>query len=340
MNVRNSSTLIFLFFVLSCSSKSASLSEADAGFLYGLFDSTVTSEGEFDRRVIKTAGEYNSYRLQNLRAVLGGLNSLIRTTQDEFFVQQQISIIEDIINSARVSSEIPENTSPFNDAFKGWISLDRSRLYGEEIVLNEGYAFFYIAEFLYYQKESGWISQSRRNRSWWEKKVEFVEEHIWTKWYTRSISYHGNPHRYFLRGRTHMGSHWAGVAMYLEKLTSNSEIQEQCRILRESFDLLLRRNLRPHPLDKTAFVWNSTYDDVTGTFAIKPDEWLVQDVSHGNHVVSYIVAAYKLDKTTWNRRDIQGLCNTLKAIYKKDENRFADNVDGSEGESRRVDKAF
>lgn len=327
--------LLLIATIPSCSSKSVSLSKADTEFLYALFDSTTTSEREFHRRVIKTASEYNSYRLQNLRAVLGGLNSLIRTTQDDYFVQHQMSIIDGIVNSARASSEISENVSPFKDSFKGWISLDRARLYGEEIVLNEGYSFFYIAEFLYYQMESGWVKQSTPNRNWWEEKVKFIEDHIWTKWYTRSIRFHGNPHRYFLRGRTHMGSHWAGVAMYLEKISSNVEIQNQCNILRQSYDLVLRRNLRPHPLDKEAYVWNSTYDDVTGTFAIKADESLVQDVSHGNHVVSYIVAAYELYNDTWKRRDIQGLCNTLKAIYKKNENRFSDNVDGSEANSRR-----
>lgn len=328
-------TFFLLPIFLSCSSKSVTLSQADSDFLYGLFDSTVTSETEFHTRIIKTSREYNSYRLQNLRAVLGGLNAIIRTTKDDYFIQQQISIIDDIVNSARISSEIPENVSPFKDPYRGWVSLDRSRLYGEEVILNESYSFFYIGEFLYYQKESGWVSESRSNQDWWEEKVRFIEEHIWNKWYTRSIEYHGNPHRYFLRGRTHMGSHWAGIAMYLEMITSNEEIQAQCRILYQSYDLLLRRNFRPHPLDNTAYVWNSTYDDVTGTFAVKAEETLIQDVSHGNHVISYVVAAYELGNQNWKREDIQRLCNTVKAIYKEKENRFADNVDGSEGTSRR-----
>src|SRR5690606_20116334 len=163
------------------------------------------------------------------------LNALIKATQYDLFVCQQISIVDDIINSARVSSEIPENVS-FNDGFKGWVALGREGVLGEEIVLNEGYAFFYITEFLYIQKVSGWTDQSESNRIWWEEKVRFIEEHIWTKWYTRSLKYHGNPHRYFLRSRTHMGSHWAGVAMFLAKISINSEIRNQCNKLRQSYD--------------------------------------------------------------------------------------------------------
>lgn len=332
---RISLVLVNLALIFSCSSKSVPLSSDDSGFLYGLFDSPLKPETQFHIRVLKTASQNDSYRLQNLRAILGGLNSIIKISDDDYFIRRQVSLIDDIISSAKVSSKIPENVSPFKDDYKGWVSLDRSRSYGEEIVLNEAYSFFYIAEFLHYQLKSGWVDRSRSNKTWWEEKVQFVEEHIWVKWYTRSLSYHGNPHRYFLRSRVHMASHWAGIAMYLERISDNIEIQKQCEELYQTYDMLLKRNLKHHPVEIGAYIWNSTYDNVSNTFAIKADKSIIQDVSHGNHVVSYIVAAYELESLNWQHRDILGLCNTVKMLYNKVENRFADNVDGSESTSRR-----
>src|SRR5699024_10688593 len=133
---------------------------------------------------------------------------------------------------------------------------------------------------------------------------------------------------------THMGSHWAGVAMYLKSMTSNPKIKKQCKEVQEEYDLLLKRNLNPNPKYPSAYIWNSTYDNTTGTDATESKPSRIQDVSHGNHVVSYIVAAYEMGDENWNLADIHKLCNTLKyVIYDEKNNRFMDNVDGTSDSS-------
>ena len=106
-----------------------------------------------------------------------------------------------------------------------------------------------------------------------------------------------------------MGSHWAGLAMYLNTLTSNKQIQSQTAILIQQYDTLLKRNLNK---SQDGYIWNSTYDNVEGTFAADTHKNIIQDVSHGNHVVSYIVAAYEFGNNNWTLADIHKLCYTLK----------------------------
>lgn len=314
---------------LGCTSKRFHFDNKIEKLFYDLYNPSDSPESVFHQKVFNTAKYQDSYRLQNLRSLLGGLNAIIETTNSDYFIHQQITIVDDIINSARVSKEISENIS-FRDNFKGWISLNRSRLYGEEIVLNEGYSFFYILQFLHYQKMVDWVGKNRRNKRWWNKNLSFVEEHIWNKWYSRSQSVRGNPYLYFLRSRTHMGAHWAGIALYLERISENAEIKRQCKEVQFQYDLLLKRNLRPNPQDNSAYIWNATYDNIEGTFAIKADTSIIQDVSHGNHVVAYIIAAHEALNKNWTETDIKMLCNTIKnIIYNKKERKFYDNVDGT-----------
>src|SRR5690606_34267488 len=40
----------------------------------------------------------------------------------------------------------------------------------------------------------------------------------------------------------------------------------------------------------------------------------VRDVSHGNHVVTYIVEAFELNRAAWKKKDIEYLINTAKYL--------------------------
>ena len=162
--------------------------------------------------------------------------------------------------------------------------------------------------------------------------MDFVETNIWKKWYIRSKLVYGDHYSFFLRNRIHMGSHWAGIAMYLNKLTDDSEIKEQTHRLVEQYDLLAKRNLK---VNEQAYIWNATYDNVEGTGARKAEGVVIQDVSHGNHVVAYIIVAYELGNPNWTQRDIDYLSNTLvDYIYQAQTNTFADNVDGTKDDNR------
>jgi hypothetical protein len=72
-----------------------------------------------------------------------------------------------------------------------------------------------------------------------------------------------------------------------------------------------------------------------GTFAVSSPKNIIQDVSHGNHVVSYIIAAYEFGNKNWTLADIHKLSYTLKKfMYDRQNNMFHDNVDVSSDENR------
>src|SRR5690606_25852540 len=230
-----------------------------------------------------------------LRRYVGALNVMIKETNDEELIHKQMTLIDNLINSSRISRAIVNSTYDNKDEFRGWVvsKADRGNkeTINREIPLFESYTFFYIAEFLYLLKENRWIEKSIYNKQWWDKTVQFVERDVWTKWRSRSYRIYNRYNSTFLRNRTHMGSHWAGIAMYLGQITNDEEIVKQTDNLQRQYDLLLKRNLK---LRNGAYIWNSTYDDVRGTDAGKGKGNIVQDCSHGNHVVAYVVAAYEV----------------------------------------------
>lgn len=273
----------------------------------------------------------DSYMFMSLRNTVAAFNIILEKNYDKDVVEEYKLIIENIINSSQVSRDIINNKYKYKDKYKGWCVLkENSSLYTES-PLYESYVFLRITQFLYQLKKAGWVDESDENLVWWRNTLSFVEENVWNKWVNRSFIKYNN-YRYLLRSRTHMGGHWAGIAMYLAILTDNQKIKKQTTELQRQYDLLLKRNLK---ISNGAYKWNSTYDNVNGTGAYKEKLKRIQDVSHGNHVVLYIVSAYELGNPNWTFKDVQLLANTFKyIIYNKKENTFADKVNGTKDKSR------
>lgn len=287
-------------------------------------------------RALKIASSGNSYEFMNLRKYLGGINMMIKRTSDNELIKQQVNLIDNLIKSSRVSKSISKSVYKQKDGYRGWIVSSANKqnkaTIKKETPLFESYSFFYVTEFLYLLKESGWIDQSETNKLWWDTTVRFIEENVWTKWRTRSYNANKVYNGTFLRNRTHMGAHWAGIALYLYEITNRDDIKIQTTSLIQQYDKLLKRNLK---LRNGGYVWNSTYDDVYGTDAKYSNVDIIQDVSHGNHVISYVVAAHELGNKNWSEKDIFRFCKTItEIVYNKDKNLFFDNVDGSNDKSR------
>lgn len=273
----------------------------------------------------------DAYQFMALRGDFGFINELCYSG-NKIVISKGIALIDNIISSAYTSVLI-KNNKTYRDNYKGWISLHKNNEYQREVPLSEGYSFFYITQFLYILKKNGWVDESKDNYRWWQSTMQFVEQNVWCKWLERSKISNGKDYELFLRSRVHMGSHWAGTAMYLEALTNNDDIKRQSKELQEQYNKLLKRNLKTV---SNAYVWNSTYDDVEGTDAIGVKKAIIQDVSHGNHVVAYIVAAYELgNNSSWTKNDIEKLSSTFKnIIYDEQQNIFHDNVDGTKDSNR------
>ena len=286
---------------------------------------------------LKIATSGNSYDFMSLRKYIGALNVMIKETNDEELIHKQKTLVDNLIKSSDVSLSIVNSTYEYKDKFKGWIvhkaDNGNKATINNEVPLFEGYTFFYVTEFLYLLKENGWIEKSVDNKKWWNETVQFVDQNIWTKWRSRSYKiFNKKDNHYFLRNRTHMGSHWAGVAMYLSEITKEEEIKKQANDVQRQYDMLLKRNLK---LKNGAYIWHSTYDDVSGTDAGKGKSNIIQDGSHGNHVVAYVVAAYELGNKNWTKKDLSRFSKTItKIMYDKKTNTFADKVDGTVDKSR------
>src|SRR5690554_2839564 len=278
---------------------------------------------ESQRQYVKAVGfsnRGNSYQFMDLRGYLDTNNVLIKKQNKENVIEFQWLLINNVVNSAQISKDIKHNKSPFKDNYKSWVSLSERSMFNQEVPLYEGYSFYYITQFLYYTKINGWSGASLQNKKKWYELLSFIETNIWTKWYERSFKEKGNYYYYFLGRRTHMGSHWAGIAMYLNKLSDDTHIINQTAIMLNQYDILLKRNLQKK---EKGYIWNSTYDNVEGTLAYMDKGNQIQDVSHGNHVVTYIVAAYEMENENWTFEDIKRLSYTLKEfIYNNEKVKF------------------
>ena len=285
---------------------------------------------------LKIATSGNSYDFMRLRKYIGALNVMIKETNDQELIQKQIKLVDDLINSSHFSLSIANSTYGYKDEFKGWIvhqaDNGNKETINKEVPLFESYTFFYVAEFLYILKKNGWKEKSLANKKWWDGAVQFLEQNVWTKWRSRSYKIYKKYNSSFLRNRTHMGSHWAGIAMYLGEITEYKEIKKQSNDVQQQYDMLLKRNLR---LKNEAYIWHSTYDDVRGTEAGKGKLNIIQDGSHGNHVIAYVIAAHELGNKNWTKKDLSHFSNTItKIMYNKNTNTFSDKVDGTVEKTR------
>lgn len=258
----------------------------------------------------------NSYDFMELSGILDPLVCMYESTKIDIYRNDLIKIIDNVISTAQVSRDIPGNKYSYKDGYLSWTSKYRLEGYNDEHVLYEGYIFRFITLFLYHLHQEGWDRLSSANQDWYQQTVSFIEENVWEKWISRSRRSNNvnSPYTIFLRTRTHMGSHNAFIAFFLKEITSSPTIKSECTEMYNMYDLLLRRNLKPNPDMPDAYVWNSTWDDVSGTQAQQGGTTAVQDVAHGNHVLVYITTSRKFGNTNWTDADIEKLSNTVRLV--------------------------
>lgn len=285
-----------------------------------LFEQKYTTLCKSDETIresyFKTSQSGDAYDFMELSAILDPLVCMYKSTGKDSYRNDLITIINNVIATAQVSKSIPGNKYAYKDDYLSWISKNRLEGYNNEHVLYEGYIFRFITLFLYHLHQEGWDRLSSANQDWYQQTVSFIEENVWEKWISRSRRSNNvnSPYTIFLRTRTHMGSHNAFIAFFLKEITSSPTIKSECTEMYNMYDLLLRRNLKPNPDMPDAYVWNSTWDDVSGTQAQQGGTTAVQDVAHGNHVLVYITTSRKFGNTNWTDADIEKLSNTVRLV--------------------------
>ncbi len=249
---------------------------------------------------------------------IDGRNLLYKATGNFKYLEQNHRIISNIFESGSHSGTF----------------IWKEKGTNKEVLLWEGYLFRYIAEYAYIVSR---LAQPERRKL--EIPIEYIEKEF-MKWYNRSMAKYGDDselHHF----RTHIGSHFAVVAMCLYKLSNNAANRMIYKNFYEKYDNALRQNIKTVKAGgHDCFEWNMTWDtpytfDQSTTFrkiydAHKKPQVIIQDVSHGNQVVAYIMTSYQLGLNNWTRADMQILANTLKyRIWNERTKKFSDNIDGS-----------
>lgn len=335
MNYKSIITMVIVFFITIATCISQDFKQANNGFRE-IYLSQPSKTNNYRAQFIKKSISGDSYDFIQLSTMIDALQAMYTVTRDSYYLQENRSLVTNVIAAAKKSSSIPANRYKWKDNFLSWTSKNKNNGYNQESLVFEGYLFKYIVKFLYLEQQAG-----RASSKDYAKMLRFVEDNVWSKWVSRSEKIYGNKYDYFLNLRTHIGAQWASTALVLNKISSNETIKKQTLELRNTFDGMLKGNFTPQGASR-ALSWNQTWNNKTkGNAKSKSKSELIQDVSHGNHIVEYLVSAYEFGNKNWTKEDLLGLCNTLKfSIYDSKTGTFRDNLDQSVKRNNQVPGTF
>jgi hypothetical protein len=260
----------------------------------------------------------DSWHIYDMAYPLNANYLMFRATGKTQYLDRALFYIDNLMRTARVSSSLP--SSQFKDSYLTWVNKSHPTGPGE-YPLFESYGWRYVTCLLRAMRDNPTVYANPSYKARYDSILAFTEKNIWEKWYGRATA-----HLY--RSRTHMASHWAMIALNLERLTANETRRAQYRAVRDNITFAgmplyggasLRGQMRLNPVNSSAYFW----DDNWGSTA-RPG----QDVAHGNAVAAYIAEAHDLG-VHWTRRDVVALANLVKNVIFKPTGGYARYVDGS-----------
>lgn len=260
--------------------------------------------------------------LEQLSYGLDAVLAMFETTDSVSYLDDAIAITKNNIGKSQVTGLVADNRFRLKDTYRGWI--DRSNdtssiLYHTESVLTEIDFYQYVCRLLKDIYNNREIYRKARYKDFYNQTLDFVESNIWDKWESRGLRFNGNRYNYLFLVRTHMASHWAYIAAELSFLTKSDTRRNDYLAFVKMYNDQLEKNFYKYG---KYISWNQTWNGVN-------NGGIIQDVSHGNLVVSYIVETYDLG--LWKDSDvIQRLINTLKDIlWDPKDCLFRDNINGT-----------
>jgi len=289
----------------------------------------------------------DSWDLYELAAAVDAYCAMYRATGDIQYLDKDLTLINNVIATA---VKTPESSQYYpKDSYWTWVvNPDDPKSDKQECPLSESYLWRYVTQLLRVMKENVWgtnMGQMLNGKSYqkhYDKILNFSRVSIFQKWQSR-----GDLNTIY-RSRTHMSAHWAFIAMNLHYCApENTDYLKYMNTIDHGVIPTYNSSLRSQMRNEgDNFVWNSTWDylikdgenrgkyDFTKNFNGRqnPDRYLctnendppdeivsVQDVSHGNGVISYIVESYGLNSNwinegvdvNWTKDDIDRFVNTL-----------------------------
>jgi hypothetical protein len=253
---------------------------------------------------------------------IDALTAICLATGKSEYADEGLRLLENLVTTATASWRLP--TSQYRDEYLGWVS-QQDDVRGQEVPLYESYLWRYGVWLLNLVRTDPalWHDATRRVR--YQRLLSFAEHDIFAKWLNRGAD------DTLYRRRTHLASHWGMIALGLARLTTQDARRQAYLQTVHAIDnglpnssSSLRGQLRMNPDHPSAYLWH--------------DEWGAtrrpgQDVSHGNAVISYVVAANSVG-VEWNNVDMRRFLNTFRlAIWperpRKGQPEGAEYVDGS-----------
>lgn len=260
----------------------------------------------------------NTYNFMALGYFINANNNMYLKTKDKKYIDTNISVIKPILIDTNSNTSYQKN---------GWVmnvgkGNQNAVVNGKEHLISEGYFFRYIGEFLDILTKNELYTN-------YQPAIKNGLKYSFNKWKARSFSQYGDYSLLFHQ-RLHTGANWAVVALYLMKYDESNK--NSYSVFVNQFDQQLKKALILNKSTGSVFyyTWNSTYPDAfcKALQKIKNYKPVIQDVSHGNHVVLYLIKAKELRNANWTDFNFSYLCNTLKLKILKGDS-IADNVDGT-----------
>lgn len=266
--------------------------------------------------IIKFANRTNTYNFMALGYYINANTNMFLKTKDLRYLDNNIQIIYPILIE-KGSSNYLTNSWVMNVSK----SNQNATVNGQEHLISEGYFFRYVGEFLDIITKNGLYTN-------YQSAISNGLKYSFTKWKDRSFKKY-NDYSLLFHQRLHTGANWAIVALYLMKY--DVVHKSDYSLFVDQFDQQLKKAL---VINKSGgslyYTWNSTYPEkfCRALKNIKNYTPVIQDVSHGNHVVLYLLKSKELNNKNWQNFNFIYLCNTLKVKILKTYG-IADNVDGT-----------
>jgi len=319
---------IILFIVHLCAVILVSGQTQNSFFFKNYFDVSSKKVGNqnFNKKIFNLAERANPVNFQYLSYQIDARNNMYLGTGEIGYMLDNYEIIKKLFqdnNNEGLNWKVKSSHSKY-DPYDG-----------QEMILYEGYLLRYVSDYLRLVRNNEEILNKKAYSSLLAKL-----ESRFLYWYSASKKGRGDD-SFFHGIRVHMGANWASTALLLYELSTNVENKKVYKIVYNKFDQALRNNLNIKRINGyPCYVWNSTWDK---PFTDKLNEWqknkrekpLVQDVTHGNHIVQYAIYATELQVNGWSRNNLQYFANTLKFIIWNGKTKsFSDLVNGSKSISR------
>lgn len=290
-----------------------------------VFDSSSMdlNSGDGQRCFNKSQFPTTAENLYHFGVCTDGLTSMYLATKDPKYIDRAFLYLNNLISNAKTDSR----------GYKGWDTNSDS--------LDTSHGWRSTTRFLHVIKNTPELYNNTNFRSQYNSVLAFTEKHVFENYYNDSLSRESRDssgalkNSLIYRGRTHMASHWAYMAMYLRRLSQdnsaisryNEVIKKYDRELSPYYQSSLRNQIIPNKNVPTAIFFSDRWERFDG---------IGSDMHHAQDTIGYIIEAYELGESEWTELDIFKLRETLKkVIWKGTANgewqSFAGFMDGSNG---------